>query len=156
MRKFILISLPWLFCQVAFAQFIPDSEDARAIERIVTRSYVEAIHNLSKPENIDIGFHPGFDLLIMKDGQLEKYPIYNWKEKVMLKKSEYPSGPEKKITCRILSIDITGTAAVVKLQLFREQELLFTDYLSLYKFEPEWKIVSKIYYHHSEPLPEGK
>lgn len=46
-------------------------------------------------------------------------------------------------------IDITGNAAVVKVELFKDGNKVFTDYLSLYKFENgEWKIVSKIYYRH--------
>ena len=136
MRKLYFL-IPALFSGfMTFAQFVPVSDDEKSIESVVMRSYVDAIHNLVKTDNIDLGFHPGFDLLILKDGQLEKYPIYNWKEKVLIKKGQNPEGPEKKIACKILSIDVTGTAAIVKLQLFREKELIFTDYLSLYKFGP--------------------
>ncbi len=47
-------------------------------------------------------------------------------------------------------IDITGTAAVVRLELFRDGVHVFTDYLSLYKFSEGWKIVSKIFYRYPE------
>lgn len=41
-------------------------------------------------------------------------------------------------------IDITGNAAIAKVELYQEGNKIFTDYLSLYKFKEGWRIVSKI------------
>ena len=49
---------------------------------------------------------------------------------------------------KILAVDITGTTALVKLELHREGKLIFTDYLALYKFSEGWRIVSKTFYKH--------
>jgi hypothetical protein len=57
--------------------------------------------------------------------------------------------PDKeKTTCVYKNIDITGNAAVAKIELYRSDKLIFTDYLSLYKFEEGWRVVSKIYFRH--------
>jgi hypothetical protein len=44
----------------------------------------------------------------------------------------------------IISIDLTGTAAVAKLKLTTPNAVL-TDYMSLLKINGEWKIVNKIF-----------
>ena len=51
-------------------------------------------------------------------------------------------------TNTILSIDIEGSAAVVKTELVWP-EVRYVDYLSLLKIDGEWKIVNKIW--HQEP-----
>jgi hypothetical protein len=38
-----------------------------------------------------------------------------------------------------ISVDVTGTNAVVKLELYRENKKIFTDYLVLYKFVEGWE-----------------
>ena len=50
--------------------------------------------------------------------------------------------------CKFLVVDVTGSAASVKLELHQGDKRIFTDYLSLYKFPDGWKIVGKIYYRH--------
>jgi len=56
--------------------------------------------------------------------------------------------PSVKTECKFLNIDITGNAAMAKIELHREGKLIFTDYLFLYKFKDSWKIVNKIYFRH--------
>ena len=48
--------------------------------------------------------------------------------------------------CEFLQIDITGNAAMAKINLKKNDVLIFTDYLLLYKFEEGWRIVSKTFY----------
>ena len=47
-----------------------------------------------------------------------------------------------------VDVDITGNNAVVKLELFRNDKKIFTDYLVLYKFAEGWRIVSKTFFRH--------
>ena len=46
------------------------------------------------------------------------------------------------------TVEVTGTAAICKVELTRGGKLVFTDYLALYKFEDGWKIVGKSFYRH--------
>jgi len=43
-------------------------------------------------------------------------------------------------------IDIAGNAAFVKIIMFKNSKHIFTDYMSLYKYSDEWKIVNKTYH----------
>jgi hypothetical protein len=117
-----------------------------AIKNVIKSAYIDGIHNLGDIQAIKDGFHPGFDLLIQDKGHLSFLPIYTWIEMVEQRKAENPNGPAEKTSVEFVSIDITGTAAVAKIDLFRGGKKIFTDYLSLYKFDENWKIVSKIYY----------
>jgi hypothetical protein len=131
---------------VAFSQDTKTENDTIAIQKVITTAYIEGIHNLGNIQAIKDGFHPGFDLLIQDRGHLSFLPIYTWIEMVEQRKAENPNGPAEKTSVGFVNIDVTGTAAVAKIDLFKGGKKIFTDYLSLYKFDGNWKIVSKIYY----------
>lgn len=144
-----------LFCLIFAVGIIAQNAnpEKEIIKNVVKSAYVEGIHNEGNIEKIDAGFHPGFNLLgVSEDNSLWEYPIYTWKESVenRLKNGKLPRADEKLITCKFPLIDVTGNAAIVKIELFEEDKLIFTDYLSLYKFKDDWKIVSKIYHSHKE------
>ena len=42
-------------------------------------------------------------------------------------------------------VEVSGTAASVRVEVYRDGKHTFTDYLLLYKFTDGWKIVSKAY-----------
>ena len=93
--------------------------------------------------------------LDLSSAEAEKFwPIYNEYEKKMFelrvekRKAENPDGPKAKYIPKFPMIDITGKAAIVKIELRIEGKHKYTDYLSLYKFNEGWKIVNKIYCDH--------
>jgi hypothetical protein len=151
MRKIALFALMISITILSFSQEEMKS-DKEAIKKLVQTAYIDGLQNKGDLDQTRSGFHPGFNLLIMKNGMLEKLPIYNWIVYAEMKKAKDPDPPseEEKVTCEFLDIDITGTAAVVKLKFLKGGKHIYTDYLSLYKFEDSWKIVSKIFY----KLPE--
>jgi hypothetical protein len=125
--------------------------EAENIKEVIQTAYVDGLQNYeSSIDEIKAGFHPGFKLLGVKNNRLTKYPIYSWVESVKQKMAKNPEGrPEgEKITCKYKSIDVTGNAAMAKIELYQKDKKLFTDYLQLYKFEEGWRIVSKIYHRH--------
>lgn len=124
------------------------SGETDLIKKVIDKAYIEGIHNGGDLNETRKGFHPGFDLLILQNNQLNKLPIYNWVESSEKTRKENPNAPRQKTTVNYISIDITGTAAVAKIELLRENKVIFTDYLSLYKFEEGWRIVGKIYFRH--------
>jgi hypothetical protein len=142
----IIIGLLLMTGNLLLAQ---DATEVSAIKKVIQNAYVDGIHNQGSIDEIRKGFHPGFELLIKnQNGQLVKLPIYSWIETVEKRKQENPQGPENKTTAEFLSFDITGDAAVAKFDLNKAGKKLFTDYLFLYNFEGQWRIVSKIYQAH--------
>ena len=132
---------------VASFNFANAQSEEKAIKEVIQSAYIDGIHNLKNIENIKKGFHPGFNLLIKnQEGQLVKYPIYSWIESTKKRLAENPGGASETTTVEFVEIDITGESAMAKIDLFRNENRTFTDYLFLYKFPEGWRIVSKVYH----------
>jgi Putative lumazine-binding len=121
------------------------SEEA-AIKALVLTAYVDGLQNLGDLEKTKAGFHPDFVLLGLRDGALTRLPIAEWIASAGKRKADGAKPPLT--TCKFLTVDVTGSAALVKLELHQNDKRVFTDYLSLYKFPDGWKLVGKIYYRH--------
>lgn len=144
----ILLVLTTFTTNFLWAQKI--EKEKEVIKNVIQTAYVEGLQNKGNVEDVEEGFHSGFNLLGVRDNMLTKFPIYSWIQSFEKRKADDPTPPteEQKVTCDYLLIDITGNAAMAKIQLTKNNEIIFTDYLQLYKFEDGWKIVSKIYYRH--------
>jgi hypothetical protein len=120
--------------------------DEDAIKALIQSAYVDGLQNLVDLEKTKAGFHPDFVLLGLRDGKLTRLPIAEWIASAEKRKAD---GVKPPLTvCRFVTVDVTGSAASVKLELHQNDKRIFTDYLSLYKFPDGWKIVGKIYYRH--------
>lgn len=125
--------------------------EQQAVVDVVSAAYVDGIHNFRDPAAIRAGFHPDFEMLILnKEGKLEKLPIAKWIERIEAQnvKEPPPTDGQRSTAAVFPSVEVTGSAAVAKVELTRGGKLVFTDYLSLYKFPEGWKIVGKIFYRH--------
>lgn len=143
LASFILLSVFQIFAQDIEAE-------KENVKKVIQSAYIDGLHNKGELQDVEKGFHPGFVLLGVNNNSLTQYPIYTWIESFNKKKKDDPSPlkPEQKMVCEYLQIDITGNAAMAKIQLKRNDVLIFTDYLLLYKFEEGWRIVSKTYFRH--------
>jgi hypothetical protein len=83
----------------------------------------------------------------MVNNEIKPLPIEEWIASIEKAKKEN-TPPVSQTDGKFIDIDITGNAAVVKLDLFRDTRKIFTDYLVLYKFSEGWRIVSKTFYRH--------
>jgi hypothetical protein len=144
MKKFIPIVALCLLTFVLKAQ----TTDENAIRRVIDKAYIEGLHNSGSLDATRQGFHPGFNLLILRNNMLEALPIYNWIQGTEMRRKNQPQADTVKTVCHYKFIDITGDAAVAKIELHRSSKLIFTDYLSLYRFEEGWRIVGKTYFRH--------
>ena len=147
MKKVFMSAICALFLVSGFAQNDVKTEKEN-VKKVILSAYIDGIHNKGDISQIEKGFHPGFNLLSIRNDRLEKLPIYNWIESAKKRKEADPSPiPEdKKTSCEFMDIDITGTVAIAKIKLSRGGKAIFIDYLSLYKFDEGWKIVGKVYY----------
>jgi hypothetical protein len=130
-------------CHLAFSQ----ATDEASIKQVVTSAYIDGIQNRGNIDDIRKGFHPSFTMLRLMNNEIKPLPIEDWISNIEKAKANNEPAPAK-AEGKFVNVDITGTAAVVKLDLFREGKKTFTDYLVLYKFAEGWKIVSKTYYRH--------
>jgi hypothetical protein len=150
MKKLVTILAVILFAPVLLFAGLED--DKEEIKKVITSAYVNGLQNKGPVADIKAGFHPGFELLGVRNNELTKWPIYSWVQYHEQKLKENPGPPkaDEIVSSKFPMIDVTGNAAVAKVELYRDGQLIFTDYLSLYKFDEGWRIVNKIYFRHEQ------
>nr|WP_319270896.1 nuclear transport factor 2 family protein [uncultured Draconibacterium sp.] len=147
MKKFVIVIVLSVLCLNASSQNI--EKEKEAIKKVIQTAYVEGLQNEGDAKKIDSGFHPHFHLLGISDGdEMWNLNINDWKSSQVKKKmdGELPLSEDKKVSIKFKSIDITGTAAVAKIEFYIGTKLTYIDYISLYKFESGWKMVNKIFF----------
>ncbi len=146
MKKIVLV----LLLASGFGLLAQDVEqDKEAIKKVIQTAYVDGLQNEGDTVKIDSGIHPGFNLLgIGKEGKMWAYPIEKWKASVVKKKMDgkLPKTGDDFVTVKFDHIDVTGTAAVAKIEFYVGKNLTYVDYIALYKFDDGWKMVNKIFY----------
>ena len=129
----------------------PGEMEEQKIKNLIEEGYLNGALNEMNTERMLEAYHPDFAIFFSDGDQLKKLPLRNWKEMVdQYKKSDISSSGLRNMTYEFEEIDVTDRAAFVKLKLYRNGELIFTDYLSLLMFGDSWKIVAKVYNEHVE------
>ena len=119
----------------------PVDPDEDAIRRVV--GYYFEGGTAGDSATVAKAFHKAAMMFFVRDTQFVQMPIFS--EYLARVAAPRPAGAAPDQTKKeIVSIDITGTAAVAKLKLTTANAVL-TDYMSLLKIKGEWKIVNKIF-----------
>jgi ketosteroid isomerase-like protein len=139
MKRFVfLIALVLMTAMASFGQEKKASTEEAAVRQVV-ESYLHGLkHN--DVESLKKAFWPDAKLFFVKrDGQLGQLTQAQWYEGFAAS-----AGKEEQGDLRITTLDITGNAASVKVEEDYPNSK-YIDYLSLLKFNGQWKIVNKIY-----------
>lgn len=120
------------------------------IKSHIETCYLNGALNAMNTDEMRRGYHKDFAILFSEGDELKKLPLDAWIKLINDYKSSGANDGLRRLDAEFLHIEVTETAAYVKLNLKREGELLFTDYITLLKFGDSWKIVSKIYHNHVE------
>ena len=152
MSKKVTLSIGVLFLTgLLTANLLADSKDDEIAEitNVIQKSYFNGASNDMDTESMREGFHPDSVYFTPKGTELKKRSIAGWIAEIEKWKASPEFDKEKaKADCRIVSIDVTGVCASAKTEEWQNGKLIYTDYLSLLKFENGWKIVVKLYHKH--------
>ncbi|MER3318051.1 MAG: nuclear transport factor 2 family protein [Allomuricauda sp.] len=124
------------------------SKDQELIKSTIIESYIDGLQNDGDSVKISKGFHPQFALLGKnQDGSIWALPIVDWKKKQVQKVIDgaLPLQDPNRASAKFQLIDVSNDVAIAKLHYYQSGKHVYTDYLSLYKFNSEWKIVSKVF-----------
>lgn len=126
-----------------------DKMEKQHIKDLLEEKYINAVANKLDTDKMLELFHPDFAIFSADGEELKRFPLLEWKKAVDDYKLDNKGNPALRIlTYDFASIDVTGDAAAVKVLLFRNNELIATDYITLLKFNGTWKIVAKVPYAH--------
>lgn len=122
--------------------------EKEAIKKVIEEAYIHGIHIAQDEQAVKSGFHQDFTMLVLQDNAIKKVTVDAFLEMVKKRIAENPDLRNVKTTHDLALIDVTGNAAVAKIELYKDGKHVYTDYMSLYKFEEGWKIVNKIFERH--------
>jgi len=127
--------------------------DEDEIKEVLKTGYVHGAFNELNPEAMAKTFHEDFAIFSPgKEGKINRYSIANWVEGTKRRKSDPNFDPtNNKWEHKFKRVDVSGKAAHVELELHRNGKHVYTDYLSLLKFDNEWKVVAKVFHEHETP-----
>lgn len=152
MKKALI--LPGLFLllitvTITTINFSPVNEETEAVKTVILDGYINGAFNDLDPDAMERSFHKDFAIYSANGNEISKYPIAQWVESVRKRKGSEDFDPtQNKWEHTFASVDITGNSAAVKVELHRKGTHVYTDYLSLLKFDDGWKIVAKVYHQH--------
>ena len=125
--------------------------DKAAIETLIEGAYINGAFNDLDTATMHAGFHPVFKIHGVRDDALGEYPIDDWIASIEKRKAASDFDPaDEKYDHKFVFVDVTGNAAVAKIELFKDSKHIYTDYLSLLKFSDGWKITDKVYFRHGD------
>ena len=87
-------------------------------------------------------------MLVLQDNNIKKVNVDEWLIRLEKMKKENPELWKTETICKYESVDVSGYAASVKLNVYKGKTHFSTDYMLLYKLNDGWKIVSKILVFH--------
>lgn len=154
MKRIITLSLTLALVAIVSFSFVSKNiEEAETIEEVkelVYNAYINGAFNELSAEAMRKGFHEDFAIYSPKGEAISKYPIANWADGVAKRKANNydAKDPKNKWDHKFANVDVTGHAAQVKVELFNQGKHVYTDYLSLLKFDSGWRIVAKVYMQH--------
>jgi hypothetical protein len=124
------------------------NDEKQAVMKVVDEAYVQGVHANPSGEAMRKGFHADFIMFVFDAGKINKVTRDEWISRLEANKAKDGNSPKPVVKADFPLVEITGNAAVVKVELHRDGKHIFSDYLSLYKFDDGWKIVGKIFYRH--------
>ena len=134
---------------VLFSTFVFGADDRIDVENVIKASYFNGAFNDLDTESMRKGFHPDFAIFSAKENEISRYPLDVWIKGIEQRKQNPDfNKSQAKMDCKIASLDITVGCAAAKIEISKNGKMVYTDYLSLLKFDDGWKIVAKVYHAH--------
>ena len=151
MKKSIVISsvlvCALLVVGINATNYIPKEE--AAVKEVIMEGYVHGAFNELNPEAMAETFHKDFAIFSANGEEISRYPIDRWIESTKRQKENPDFDADNNVwEPKFTDVSVTGNAASVELELHHKGKHVFTDYLSLLKFDSGWKVVAKVYHRH--------
>ncbi len=147
---FSILVLVLSFSLFAFSKYTAKNDKVKnEVQDLIEAAYINGAFNDLDTESMRAGFHPDFAIFSAKGEEISRYPINTWIEGIEKRKASADFDPAKnKWDHNFPYIEVTGGAAAAKVELYKDSKHVYTDYLSLLKFDSGWKIVAKVYHKH--------
>jgi hypothetical protein len=138
------------FSSINWNESNAEIKEVEEIREVLLKGYVHGAFNELDPDAMAETFHEDFAIFSPNGNEISRYPISRWVESTRQRKQNPDFDPQNnKWEPKFVNISVSGNAASVTLELHHQDKHVYTDYLSLLKFDDGWKVVAKVYHQHS-------
>lgn len=128
------------------------ARDRERIRRIVEDVYVYDMYMKGSREALSREFDDAFRMLVPAlDGRNSEPIGVSWAGLEEIR-SNHPKAIAPRTRFEFPLIDVVGNAAVARVDVFHDDLPVYSDYVSLYRVDGEWKLVSKVFHSHRAAL----
>ena len=92
----------------------PIDPEVEVVKQVINKAYVEGIHNNGSIDDIKAGFDPNFEMLSNTNGELTRFSIAEWVERIETNRLNNPDQKRERTDVKFLDIDITVLTASSK------------------------------------------
>ena len=118
--------------------------DETAIREVIESAYIQGVWVQRDPDLVRSGFAPNFVMQVYWKGELSSRTLDQWIERMKLDKVPREKPGRGEITI----LEVTGQAAVARVDVYVESVHEYTDYFGLYRTAEGWRIVTKHFHSH--------
>jgi hypothetical protein len=122
--------------------------DAKAIEHVIEKYYMDVVFRRGDLNDLAKGFHAEFNMYYLGENEIHKSSLQGWTERLTANREKSSRSKKPHWSHKVKLVDVTGQTGLIKIELYREAKLRFTDYLSLYKFDEGWRVMAKLFTEH--------
>ena len=148
MKRFVILTLAVLM--MASIVLAETNDDVAMVKQTIKLAYVEGIHMNRDIPAIRKGFAPEFTMFALKDGKVTKTSIDTWIGWIEEGLKKDPDRVMPETTYKFTMVEVAGNAAAARIEIYKDGVHVYSDFMSLYRFEDGWKIVAKTYYRHPD------
>jgi len=125
--------------------------DQDKIRRLIEEVYVHDMYAVRGKGDLSREFHESFRVLLPRlNGRTGLCDTVSWEPVESLRTSN-PKALESTTCFEFPLIDISGDAAIAKVIIRNGDMPVYTDYVSCYRVDGDWRIVSKLFHAHRNP-----
>ncbi len=140
-RKLLLPQVILFFSLTVHTLLGQENHTKDDLKKLIEECYIEPLYLEGNLDKIKEGFHEEFRMNVLYKGVFYTKTRAEWLADIQsVRKRNIPIKPT---TWEFAQIDYEGQTAVVKLILYEEEKLKYVDYLTLYKFEIGWRVITK-------------
>ncbi len=111
------------------------------LKKLVLECYIAPLYLDGDLNRIKEGFHEDFHMYVLYQSTFYIRTRSEWLEDIQSVRKR--NLPKKAVSWEFAHIDHEGQTAVVKLILHEEGKLKYIDYLTLYRFDSGWRVITK-------------
>jgi len=118
------------------------------IRQLLENVYVRDMYMKATREALSREFDDVFHMLVPEiDGRSQETVSLRWDGLDRLR-TNHPKAVDPETRFEFPLVDVVGNAAIARVDVYRGEKHVYSDYVSLYRVQGVWRLVSKVYHAH--------